>query len=225
MHFITFGSDPYKGHANRLAHSAKTHGGFDTYRVYDENDFTAEFKRSHAEVLAVSKGCGLWAFKSFVLLRRLAEMKDGDLLCYTDSLYLFKTDIRPYARRWLETSDMVLFRNKPSEPSFPEEEWATKEAFELLGADPMVHGKTAQVWAGFILLRKTPQTVAFIEDWHAACADIRIVGDQAGPAEVPTFKASRNDQVALSLLAKVKGVGYPFEQCPAEVLFNIRIGI
>jgi hypothetical protein len=226
MNFITYGNGPYKGHANRLAFSAIKRGGFATSRVYDESHFTAGFKTTHHDVLQLSHGFGAWCWKSYCILKRLDELADGDILAYCDSLYLFKRDIRQTAQDWLKDREMVIFENKPSEPSFLEKIWAKYDAFHLLGADPKVHGETQQSWSGFVMLRKSPQTVAFIREWYDKCADTRLMNDEPSVfgEELPEFIQGRKDQTIISILSKVKNIGYPFLRFPADLLYNIRIG-
>lgn len=227
MHFITFGTHGLYNHfARQLAHSAICVAGFETAIVYDQSHFEAAFKTSHQAVLALPRGFGAWSWKSFCILRRLDELDEGDILAYCDSLYIFKRDIRQTTRGWLENRDIVLFKNKPSEPSFVEKHWAKYDAFQLLGGDLDAHGETPQVWAGFVMLRKTPETVRFIRDWYDKCADIRLMSDAPSVLgeERPDFVDTRHDQQILSISSKVKEIGYPFEEFPADLLFNIRVG-
>jgi hypothetical protein len=227
MHFITFGTQGlYQHHARELARSAIDVAGFSTVRVYDEERFDESFKESHAEVLKVKRGFGLWAWKSFFILQRLNELRDGEILIYSNSLYAFKRDIRPSALEWLKDRDLVLFENKPSEPCFIEKNWAKHDAFHILGADPEVHGETPHAWAGFLIVRKTPATLRFVKEWYDHCADIRMMGD--GPSifgqELPEFIENRHDQTAISIMSKVSNIGYPFLTFPADLLYNVRVG-
>lgn len=225
MHFITFGTRGiYNEYARQLAKSAIS-AGFDSATVYDERHFDAAFKASHGEVLVLPRGFGAWCWKSYCILKRLAELSEGDILTYCDSLYVFKRDIQDTVQEWLQDRDLVLFENKPSEPSFLEKHWAKYDAFHLLGADPKVHGETPQCWGGFVLLRKTPQIVRFITDWYELCADVRLMSDKPsilGP-ESPLLIEPREDQMVLSLLSKVRNIGCPFLKCPADLLYNVRM--
>ena len=226
MHFITFGTlGLYNQYARQLAQSALA-AGFDTATVYDETHLDPTFLASHKEVLALPRGFGAWCWKSYCILKRLAELSEGDILTYCDSLYVFKRDFRETAVKWSKSRDLVLFENKPSEPSFSEKNWAKYDAFHLLNADPSVHGETTQCWAGFVMVRKTAETVRFIREWHDRCADIRLMNDEPSVfgKESPGFIEGREDQMVLSLLSKTKDIGYPFLQFPAELLYNVRMG-
>ena len=170
MHFVTFGTlGIYNRSARRLAETAVA-AGFDTATVYDETDLDPAFRESHMDVLALPRGYGAWCWKSYCILRRLSELPEGDVLTYCDSLYLFKRDFRKALEDWPKTRDLILFENKPSEPSFKERHWTKYDAFRILGADPVVHGETPQCWGGFLSLRKTPETVRFVEEWRDRCS-------------------------------------------------------
>jgi hypothetical protein len=227
MHFVTFGTrGVYNDFARRLARSATDVGGFATATVYDESHFDADFEASHRDVLALTRGFGAWCWKSYCILKRLNELAEGEILTYCDSLYAFKRDMRRNAEEWLKDRDVVLFENKPSKPSFLERNWSKYDAFRILGADPGVHGNQTQCWAGFVLLRKTPESVRFVRKWYDACADARLMNDEPSVFgdELPGFVAHREDQSVISLMSKVDNVGYPFLKFPADLLYNIRIG-
>ncbi|GAQ92946.1 Resolvase, N-terminal [Klebsormidium nitens] len=201
MHFITFGTHGiYNDFARQLAKSALA-AGFDTATVYDETDLDPAFRESHRDVLALPRGFGAWCWKSYCILKRLSELEEGDVVTYCDSLYAFKRDFREAAEDWLKTQDLVLFENKPSEPSYKERHWTKYEAFCILGADPEVHGQTSQCWGGFLMLRKTPETVRFIQEWYDRCANVRLMSDERSVLgeELPGFIEPRQDQMVLSL--------------------------
>lgn len=227
MHFVTFGTHGvYNDFARRLARSAIDVGGFATATVYDQSHFDADFEASHRDVLALTRGFGAWCWKSYCILKRLNELAEGEILTYCDSLYVFKRDMRRNAEEWLKDRDVVLFENKPSEPSFSERDWSKYDAFHILGANPSVHGETSQCWAGFMMVRKTAEMVRFMREWYERCADIRLMNDEPSifGNELPGFKEGRQDQACLSLISKVTGIGYPFLRFPADLLYNIRIG-
>ena len=67
---------------------------------------------------------------------------------------------------------------------------------------------TPQVWAGFVLLRKSFDSIRFISEWLTYVQDYRIVTDAPnlfGPND-EIFKDHRHDQSVLSLLCKKWGI-------------------
>lgn len=226
MHFVTFGTGAYAPHARALAKNALEVGRFDTAVAYGESDLSNEFRRSRSEVLQIERGFGAWSWKSYIISKRLAQLEDGAVLAYCDSLYSFKRDARETVEGWLRDRDLVLFHNKPSEHIFLERHWSKYDAFHVLGANLTVHGQTPQVWAGFVCLRKTFDTVALVREWSDRCADVRLMCDAPSiyGHEAPGFVEGRHDQTVLSLLSKIRRLGVPFIDFPSDLLFNLRVG-
>jgi hypothetical protein len=65
-----------------------------------------------------------------------------------------------------------------------------------------------QVWAGFVLLRKSFNPVRFIGEWLTYVQDYRIVTDSPNMLQNNDniFKENRHDQTILSLLCKKWGI-------------------
>ena len=65
-----------------------------------------------------------------------------------------------------------------------------------------------QVWAGFILLRKSFTPIRFITEWLTYSQDFRITSDSPSRiiANDPTFIENRHDQTVLSILCKKWGI-------------------
>jgi len=69
--------------------------------------------------------------------------------------------------------------------------------------------KTQQAQGGFLLIRKTEKSVAFIKEWLNLCCDIRLLHPDNifSNAQNPSgFRAHREDQSVLSLLCKKNGI-------------------
>eukprot|EP00435_Cladocopium_sp_Y103_P025917 s649_g6.t1 len=93
--------------------------------------------------------------------------------------------------------DLELARRRREEEEEKEEElqWIEMDQYK-------------QIATGFILLRKTPLAVQFLERWLAACEDRRIMSEEAsilGYPEHPGFRNNNDDQTAFSLLFKLYG--------------------
>lgn len=212
-HFITYASnDEFMRRAKRIATSAVKNGGFDTVKIYTPADIDADFAREHNDILSRPRGAGYWLFKSYILLNRLqsSAVDEGDVVCYCDSSYWWRSDVRILVSKWLSNKHIALVHNKPTDRVFYEHNYTKRDAFELMGINAMNPVERAfvkespQVWAGFVLLRKEVNPILFVGQWLRFCTDKRIITDEpstTGPEEA-RFIENRHDQTVLSLLAK-----------------------
>ena len=221
-HFLTYGSgEPYSRRAIELAKSALDPGNFDSATICSRKDLDPTFCSQNQETLSVERGGGLWLFKPYVILKKLLSMKDGELLCYCDSLYLFRCNFKPFMDEWLAKGDVGIAKNKPDEPSFLERDFTKMDAFHIMNVPFENASQTPQAWGGFLLLRKSMYTVRFVSAWLTYCTDPRVLRNKPCIFGNPTgFRAHREDQSVLSLLAKQWGI----KLCdfPPNVLLNLR---
>lgn len=71
--------------------------------------------------------------------------------------------------------------------------------------DSIEYTDSKQLLGGINLWKKTPFTIAFLEEWLHYCLDSRIITDvpnSLGKNNYPEFKAHRHDQSVFSLLCK-----------------------
>ena len=217
-HFITFATPEYFRFAHNIAQSALSKGEFDTARIFGPHDIPSEFFKANENILGQPRGAGYWLWKPYVVMRALIEVPMGDTLCYCDSLYVFTGSIRTV------TDDIFITCHKPNESTDGtiEHRLSKRDAIVLLDADKPEITETTQAWGGFMVIRKTPETMMFISKWFTYCQDARIITDAPsvfGP-EHPEFVDNRHDQTVLSLLAKKHGL--KLHDFPPGLLFNLR---
>ena len=170
---------------------------------------------------SIQGGTGYWLWKPYVILKRLAELSDGDVLCYCDSSYRFLSDARKIADEWLRDGDIGACHNKPNDPAWQkhtDRKFIKCDTFELMRVpgDAREHIKcTPQAWAGFILLRKSETSVSFVRGWlhyaqNAQNAQIITVSPSTTAPEDPGFKENRHDQSIYSILLKMNHIRLNF---------------
>lgn len=136
-------------------------------------------------------------------MKELLALRDGDTLCYCDSLYSFTGNFEDFARRALVHRDVAIASNKPCEPEFIEAAWTKLDVFHALDVDYGVHSRSPQCGGGFMVIRRSFESIRFVSQWLAFCQDYRLISDS--PSILPNgpeFIEHRHDQSILSLLAK-----------------------
>jgi hypothetical protein len=226
-HFITFATPDHLTFAEANVKSALEVGGFDTAKIYTMNDIDDYFKSKNAHILNQPRGSGFWIWKPYIILKKLLEIEEGDILCYNDSKYLWLKNIRQLETDVLTGKNIGIYKNKPNELATIEKEFTKFDAFALMNITHENNFRnnvlnTNQVWGGFILLRKTFNPIRFVGEWLTYVQDQRIVTDNPsifGP-ENSSFRDHRHDQSVLSLLCKKWGI--PLHEMKKNDMINVR---
>jgi hypothetical protein len=231
-HFMTFATPngPYMKDAHDLCDSATAVARFDTALIENMSILDPEFKNQNEHILREARGGGYWLWKPYVILKRLTELPDGDVLCYCDSSYRFLSDARIIADAWLSDGDIGACHNKPNDSAWQEHtdrKYTKHDTFELMQVPPGDEREriksTIQAWAGFVLLRKSATSVAFVREWLNYAQNAQIITDSPSTTapEDPEFKENRHDQSIYSILLKMKHIRLNFIE--KQFLHNNRM--
>jgi len=229
-HFITFATPDHMSFAEANVKSALEVGRFDTAKIYTMNDIDDYFKAKNAHILNQPRGSGYWIWKPYVIIKKLLEIEEGDILCYNDSKYLWLKNIRQFEYDVLTGKNIGVYKNKPNGGPHVEKEWTKFDALTLMNIRHEDNFRnnvinSNQVWAGFILLRKSFNPIRFVGEWLTYVQDQRIVTDSSsilGPENI-SFRENRHDQSVLSLLCKKWGIH--FHEMNPNNLIDVRNSI
>ena len=193
------------GKAQHLNSKNAKKWGADKVVEYTFRDIDEEYKRNNAELFSRPRGAGYWVWKSYIIDNALAQVEDGDYVVYTDSGTAFINKIDCLIREMNRAGTDVM----PFCITLKERQYTKRDAFILMGCDAPEYWDTPQICTGIIIVRKTPQSCAFIKKWMQYSQDIRIVSDDPnvmGKPNLPEFIENRHDQTAFSLLCKREGI-------------------
>jgi hypothetical protein len=206
-HFITFATPDFMEYAERNVESALSVGGFDSAKIYTMDDVDDYFKAKNSHIFQYKRLGGYAIWKPYIILKKLLEIADDDILCYNDSKYIWKTNVRKLESDVLCNKNIGVYSNKPNDGNYIEKQWTKCDAFLLMNIPNSCidyFKNSVQVWSGFILLRKSFNPILFISEWLTYCQDYRIVSDS--PSVIikndNIFVENRHDQTVLSLLCK-----------------------
>jgi hypothetical protein len=191
--------------AQRLnAETGLSVAGFDRAISYSSRDIERDFRIRNRAVLRSRTGAGYWLWKPYFIKRALSLLNEGEFLFYCDSGSHFIARIDPLVEIALRTGQQLL----PFELQLLERSYTKRDAFMLMDCDAPPFVDTRQRLAGFILLRKSPFAVSFVDEFFDLAQDPRLITDsrsQLGP-DYPDFVAHRHDQSIFSLLTKRHGL-------------------
>lgn len=211
-HFITFATPDFMPYAIENVKSALSIGGFDTANIYTMDDIDNEFKLKNSHILKYKRLGGYAVWKPYIIFKKLLEIDENDILCYNDSKYIWKTNVRKLENDILSNKNIGVYTNKPNGQNYIEKQLTKGDAFLLMNIPNNNFGNdiknSAQAWSGFILLRKSFNPIRFISEWLTYNQDYRIASDSPSilVRNDPIFYENRHDQTILSLLCKKWGI-------------------
>lgn len=210
-HFITYATPDFMSFAEENVKTALSVGGFDTAKIYTPDDIDDLFKSKNNFLLSHKRLGGYAVWKPYIILKRLLEIDEDDILCYNDSKYLWLKNVRQFEKDILSDKNIGIYLNKPNSGTHIEKKWSKYDAFCLMVPKGNVINNfknSNQAWSGFILLRKKFNPIRFIGEWLTYNQDPRIASDLPSlfGKNDDIFTENRHDQTILSLLAKKWGI-------------------
>jgi hypothetical protein len=209
-HMVTFGSVPsYEGTLKRIEQEARATGYFASVKPYTQNMLPE--LGAHSEFIARSRrGYGYWIWKPLVLLRRMAEIPEGDLILYADAGCSFYAT--PAARAAWDMWVQKVQEDPSGRLAFclthMEETWTKGGVLERFGVRSGPAAKSVQNLATISLWVNTAANRAFIKEWFDICVENGYVNVSDAPMSVPnasSFRDHRHDQSIYSLMIKRDG--------------------
>ena len=224
-HFITFATPDFMSFAKENVKSALSVGGFDTAKIYTQDDIDDYFKTKNKFLFSHKRLGGYAVWKPYIILKRLLEIDEDDILCYNDSKYLWLKNVREFEKDILIDKNIGIYLNKPNSGTHIEKQWTKIDAYCLIKNinNNLEYTKnTNQAWSGFILIRKKFNPIRFISEWLTYNQDPRISSDTLSlfGKEDTTFIENRHDQTILSLLAKSWGI--PMHIIDKSYMIDVR---
>lgn len=201
LYVCNYADEKYKAQQELNTSSAYEFGKVDQVIEFHENDIQ-DLKEAHPEHFKIPRGHGLWFWKPFLILKAFKKMKEGDYLFYCDSGAVFIDDIHLLIPD-LEKSgkDMMVFEQPLLSRCFTK-----AETFHLMGCTDFSGN---QLLGGYILLKKTEESVFYMEEWLKAMSDIRVLSSATycpNITEHKDFISHREDQSVLTVLCKQWGI-------------------
>ena len=210
-HLLVFGShgqyeEQASGHCKRLERMRKR-GLLDTCVNASLSSLPPAWAAAHgvptkAEAIAQtsSRGQGWWRWKPYLILRRLEQLPQGEVLVWADyDIFMQKDASALWCLGQGSPSDLALFHF----PCLTDRAWTKAAVVRALNATDE-ELDTAQLYAGVLALRNGPPAQAFVREWLQWVTAEQLVTDtlEGGVKQDVAFQAHRHDQSILSLLAK-----------------------
>lgn len=77
--FLSYGDDNFKRSLDRITDEARSFGVFDKVLAYTPSHFSKAYAEKNAELLAMPRGGGYWAWKSYFIWKTMQSLDYGDV--------------------------------------------------------------------------------------------------------------------------------------------------
>lgn len=174
VHLVSYADGPDYFHQNQrmLTYSALQKGVSHIFN-YRRDFIDTDFYKKNKYILDQKSGVGAWLWKPWVIMITLQKIPENAVLLYCDSGFIIKRDITPLLDL-LKNHDMALAAYSKEEGGLLGQ-LTKKEALTKTGCDTTACRKAPLIWAGFLCMRNTPRTRAFIHQWLTYCQDPDLI--------------------------------------------------
>lgn len=204
LYVCNYANEKYYTQQQLNTQSAHKKGKVDGVLEFHEQDIV-ELKKEYPEHFKIARGGGLWLWKPYIILKALGMIEEGDYLFYCDSGAVFVDDLHLMIPD-LEASghDLMVVEQPLLSHCFTK-----KECYELMDWHDYSGN---QILSGYILMKKSKQSITYMQEWLDNMKDIRKVYGKKFLPEITEFKdyvSHREDQSVLDVLRQKWGLkGY-----------------
>ena len=208
LHFITFGgpSNNYHDALDRICKQAKSFNIFSTITGYNEKDLQDDnnFWIKHGNFIQNnSRGYGYWLWKPYLILKKLKEINDNDILLYLDAGCELNTDGKEYFINKLipltNEKKIIGTRGGSNDLNFTKKDlviFTEMEKSPLLSCDHMQPGT--------LMMKKCNIINKLIEEYYSVASNnYNLLDDSPSVAKNhESFIEHRHDQSIFNMLIK-----------------------
>lgn len=203
IHFITYGDDKVNC-KTRIIPEAENFGIFDSIKFYEPKDISEEFYNKHKNVLEQKRGGGYWIWKYDIILQKLNEINDNDILVYIDCGCTINKDGKDKFYEYINMLNESPYGIISFQTDNIERIWTTKELFKFLDIDLESDiAKSGQYVGGILIMKKSEHLLNILNKCiEIIDKDNNLITDLYNTNQEHYFKENRHDQSILSLVRK-----------------------
>lgn len=198
---INFADKNFKSKQKWNSLSAKWLGKVNQIIEFSPYDIDKDFYNQNKNILNTNRGGGQWLWKPYIILKALNDIKENEYLIYCDSGSIVLRNLKILTTALEESNQSIMLFELP----LIECQWTQASVFEFFGNVTNEMLFSNQIMGTFVVLRKNNSSVAFIEQWLSLCCNEKLLTPQ-NSKESSFFRAHREDQSILSVLAKTSGL-------------------
>lgn len=208
VHLCCFGTLPaYRMSLKRIQDQATASGYFASVKLYTPQT-TPRLDQHAAFISANRRGYGYWIWKALVLLDRMANVPEGDIVVYCDTGCTIHATPAAQARfaEYISALEAHPARRLGFNTTHPTQMWCKGDVLDLFNARDTSAGQMA---GSVQMYANTPTNRAFVEEWLELMTRDGYHYLTDVPSRTPNepiFREHRHDQAIFSLLAQREGI-------------------
>jgi hypothetical protein len=213
-HLVTFATPRFRHRQILLGWSALANGFVDAVTHWTpERLLAAGFENRCPKIRVSERGSGFYAWKPFIIQKKLEETPDGDIVFYCDVGRTFPYKLLSGSLDvfldWMKTHEQSVMPGIKIPWGGPMSMWTKRDAFVSMSMDtPSVH-TTAPIQASFSTWTNGLVSKEIVADWMNLSAQRQLISDDPsamGLPELSGYKEHRHDQSLLTLVCIKRGI-------------------
>jgi len=173
----------------------------------------AGFENRCPKIRISERGSGFYAWKPFIIQKKLEVATEGDIVFYCDVGRTFPYKLLSGSLQvfldWMQKQEQTVMPGIKIPWGGPMSMWTKRDAFVSMSMDlPQVHS-SSPIQASFSIWINDPNSRNIINEWMALSADRQMISDdpsKLGFPELPDFYEHRHDQSLLSMVCLKRGL-------------------
>ena len=219
IHLLTFAGDyhgdTYTSAANNLKKWAEEFNLFSSITIINPNILFQDyefFQRHINYIIKNKRGFGYWVWKPYIILKKLQELKEGDLLLYMDACCFLNIKAKEKFLHYVDLANKNPDGNLFFEYSQIISNWCKMDLIEHLDAKNIMNER--EIMPGVAFIRVNEKMINFYKKFYEIACNYHLIDDTPSISpNTPTFREHRHDQSIFSILVR--------KYCPLSISTSV----
>ena len=212
-HLVTFATPRFRHRQLFLGWSALANKVVDSVTHWTPDKLLAAgFENRCPTIRLTERGSGFYAWKPFIIQKKLEVAPEGDIVFYCDVGRTFPYKLLSSSLQvfldWMKTHKQSIMPGIQIPWGGPMSMWTKRDAFVVTSLDtPSIHA-AAPIQASFSIWINNRESKDISSEWMTLAGNRQMISDdlrQSSLPELPDFHEHRHDQSLLSLVCIKRG--------------------
>lgn len=214
IHLITFASPRFRHRQHLLGWSAMANKVVTSVTHWTPKKVrAAKFVDRCPAIKLSERGSGFYAWKPFIIQKKLEEAPEGHIVFYCDVGRTFPYKLLYGSLQvfldWMRCHGQAVMPGVQIPWNGPMAMWTKRDAFVAMSMDSPFAHSSAPIQASFSIWVNSPESRGIVAEWMDCCANRQLISDDSsvlGLPELSYFKEHRHDQSLFSLICLNRGI-------------------
>ena len=223
LYFLVYNDNTHNDYLCKLLESVEIYGKEFEIIIFDKKDIDSDFMNKNNLILNCARGGGYWLWKPYIINETLKKINDNDIIFYLDSKYYFIKNFTNLYSEYMKNNNILVWKNKPNQIDYYMKNWCKMDVIVKYNMFDKVFNENAlDGWGGAIIIRKTTETIKYMQEWLDMCCIYEDITDSVSTIENSNlFIEHRHDQVLLSIILHKYNIEMQFFE--NKYLQNVRV--